>query len=283
MSQTSISSSNRNLINYKSLIGAGLIFTGAICFSTKAILVKLAYQYNIDAISLLNLRMIFSLPFFLGVAIFSKKNETSSISGSDVFKICILGVLGYYVASILDFEGLKYITAGLERLILFIYPTIVVVISAMVYRKSITKVQYIALTLTYIGVAIAFSYDLNMSTQKDVVKGATLIFFCAIAYALYIFGSGRMISRIGTLRFTAYAMTVSSIVVIVHSWISNGEIFVSFPVEVYILSIMMAILATVIPSFMISEGIRRIGADNASIISSVGPISTIILAYIFLN
>jgi drug/metabolite transporter (DMT)-like permease len=171
----------------------------------------------------------------------------------------------------------------MERLILFIYPTIVVIISALVYRKAITKYQIIALFLTYTGIYVAFAFDLNFESQKDINKGGILIFLCAIAYAMFIFGSGKMLSKIGSLKFTAYAMTIASLAIIVHAFATKGWQFIHFSKEIYYLSILMAILATVIPSFLISEGIRRIGSDNASIISSVGPVSTIILAYIFLN
>lgn len=264
--------------------GSLLVFTGAICFSTKAILVKLAYQFPVDAISLLNLRMLFSLPFFLIIGIYSgRKEQKVVISRQDWIKIVLLGMVGYYLASLLDFMGLQYITAGLERLILFIYPTIVVIISAVVYKKPISKLQYLALLLSYAGIFLAFVFDTNLEGNKNIVLGSILVFFCAIAYAVFIFGSGKLIPRVGTLRFTAYAMSFSAFAIIIHAFITKGIDVYSFNSEVYLLSMLMAILATVIPSFLISEGIRIIGSDNASIVSSIGPVSTIILAYIFLG
>ncbi len=272
------------MLKNKTLVGFFLVFFGAVFFSTKAILVKLAYQHPIDPISLLTLRMVFSLPFFIIIGVVSgKKKDAGSMSGASWGKIFLLGIIGYYLASLFDFQGLLYITAGLERLILFVYPTIVVVISAIYYKQSIKRNQYIALVLTYIGIFVVFAFDANLQGQKNVVKGALLIFGSAFTYAMYLFGSGRMIPQVGTLRFTAYAMSFSALGVIIHAYAVNGLRIWDFPSTVYMLALVMALISTVLPSFLISGGIRYIGSDNASIVASVGPISTIILANIFLG
>lgn len=268
------------------ILGAALVFLGAILFSTKAVIVKLAYRYEVDSISLLALRMLFSLPFFLLVAALSgrrKKQQGLALSPKDWLRILFLGVMGYYLASLLDFLGLQYITASLERLILFVYPTLVLLIGAVVYREPVTRRQLGALLLTYLGITIAFSEGLSMSESKNFSLGAGMIFFGALAYAVYIVGSGRLLPRIGTLRFTSLAMTASAAAILVHHGIAYRWQLFGFPPPVYVLSILMALIATVIPSFMISEGIRNIGSGNASIIGSIGPISTIVLAYIFLG
>ncbi len=268
------------------IVGAVLVFLGAILFSTKAVLVKLAYRYEVDSISLLALRMLFSLPFFLLVATFSgrqKKKQGLSLSPKDWRHILLLGVLGYYLASLLDFLGLQYITASLERLILFVYPTLVLLIGAVVYREPVSRRQLGALALTYLGIAIAFSEGLSMNGGPNFILGAGMIFFGALAYAAYIVGSGRMLPRIGTLRFTSLAMTASAAAILIHHGIAYHWALFGFPLPVYGLAVLMALIATVIPSFMISEGIRNIGSGNASIIGSIGPISTIVLAYIFLG
>ncbi len=271
-------------MKHKSLIGALLVFTGAVCFSSKAIIVKLAYQHTVDPVSLLALRMIFSLPFFLLIGFFSGRKENQvSLKRKEWINLLLLGIVGYYLASLFDFQGLQYITASLERLILFVYPTMVVVITAVVRRKPIGKTQLAALGLTYVGVFIAFAFDVNLQGQANIAIGALLIFASAFTYALYLFGSGSMIPKIGTFRFTSYAMSISAVVVIIHTWFVNGLAIWNFSYEVYTLSLLMALLATVIPSFMISGGIKMIGSDNASIIASVGPVSTIVLAYFFLN
>ena len=271
-------------MNYTSIFGAALVFAGAVLFSAKAIFVKLAYQHAIDPVSLLTLRMLISLPFFLIIGYFTgKKTETIALQQKEWVYLILLGMVGYYLASLFDFQGLQYITAGLERLILFVYPTIVVVISAFLYKKPIKKIQYFALLTTYIGIFIAFAFDVDLHTQPNIGLGAFLIFLSALAYAIYLIGSGKMIPKVGTIRFTAYAMSFSALAIIIHSYFFNGLDIWNFSTEVYIICTLMAVFSTIIPSFLISGGIKMIGSDNASIVGSVGPVSTIILAYIFLN
>lgn len=271
-------------MKYSFLLGAALVFLGAVLFSAKAIFVKLAYQYTIDPVSLLTLRMVFSLPFFLVIGYFSgNKKETVSLRRIDWVNIMLLGMIGYYLASLFDFQGLQYITAGLERLILFVYPTIVVIIAAVLYKRPIRKIQYIALFMTYVGIFIAFVFDVNLQTQPNIGLGALLIFLSALTYAIYLIGSGKMIPKVGTMRFTAYAMSFSALAIIIHSYFLNRLALWNFESEVYIISGLMAIFSTVIPSFLISGGIKWIGSDNASIVGSIGPVSTIVLAYFFLG
>ena len=194
-----------------------------------------------------------------------------------------IGLVGYYLASFFDFWGLKFITASVERLILFIYPTLVVIISAIFLKKPIYKIQYIALIITYLGVMVSFIPDLQMGMQKDLIIGSILIFLSSLTYALYLIGSGEMIPKIGALRFTCYAMLISTVMVTLHYSVTIGGGLFAYQSGVYWLSITMAVFTTVIPSFLISEGIRRIGSGNASIIGSIGPIATIIMANIFLG
>lgn len=270
-------------VKYKNVLGVILVFTGAVLFSCKAILVKLTYQYHVDTVTLLTLRMVFSLPFYIVIVLISNsRTEKPNVTKENWLKIIFLGIIGYYLASYFDFEGLQYITAGLERLILFIYPTLVVLLSAIFYKKPIQRKEIIALLLTYGGIGLVMFNDLSLQ-QNNVLKGSVLIFFSALTYAMYLIGSGRLIPVLGTIRFTAYAMIVSTVAVLLHYiMLENVNVF-NLPSEVYFLAILMAVFATVIPSFFISEGIRMIGSSSASIVGSVGPISTIILAYIFLD
>jgi drug/metabolite transporter (DMT)-like permease len=170
----------------------------------------------------------------------------------------------------------------LERLILFIYPTLVVILSALFFKKRISRREYIALLLSYIGIAIVFVSDLNLQ-QKDLWLGAGLIFASAFTYAIYLMGSGMLIPKLGSMRYTSYAMIVSTLAVCIHYLCSSDMKLFSFSKEVYMLSAAMAIFSTVVPAMLLSEGIRMIGSGRASIIGSVGPVSTIILAYIFLG
>ena len=267
------------------LVGIALAFFGSILYSTKAVFVKLAYQYNVDAVSLLLMRMIFSLPFYLGIAIYiSRQSSNYRLTRHDYQQLFVLGIIGYYLSSYLDFKGLEYITASLERLILFIYPTIVVLIGYFFYKEKISWSQIIALILTYIGIAVVFIGNVEIGNQEDLVIGSILIILCSIFFAVYMVGSGQILPRIGTWRFTSYALTISSVAVIIHYFIENkGVGSFNYPLPVFGYSFLMATISTVVPTLLISEAIRRVGASNVAIIASVGPISTITLAWIFLD
>jgi len=269
------------------LIASLLVLLSAICFSGKAILVKLAYRHDIDSVTLLTLRMIFSLPFFLlnawiGKQRHKKNGNQEGLSGRDWLNVIALGLSGYYVASLFDFMGLQYITAGLERLILFLYPTMVLLLSSFFLRKAITRTQFGALLLTYGGVAMAL-LDHTQLGGNNVFLGAVLIFGSGLAYAIYMVGSTKYIVRLGPMRYTSTAMIAASIAIILHHGIVYQWQLWHYPAEVYWLVLAMAIFATVLPTLMVSEGIRVIGAGNTAIISSIGPVATIFMGYIFLG
>jgi drug/metabolite transporter (DMT)-like permease len=269
-------------------IGGVLIaLAGAICFSTKAIFVKLAYRdTGIDAITLLALRMLFSLPFFLvSAALTSRKDTNVKFTSKQWIIVAVVGLLGYYVSSLLDFLGLQYISAGMERLILFIYPTLVLLMSAVFFKQKINRYQWLALLITYVGLALAFYSEVDWSAgqNNEFYLGAILIFLCAITYALYIVGSGQIIPQVGAAKFNSYAMTFASVGVLLHYLIASDTSLLNLSPLVYFYSIMMALVSTVIPSYLVTEGIKRIGSDNAAIVGSIGPMSTILQAYILLH
>jgi drug/metabolite transporter (DMT)-like permease len=272
--------------NNKYIVGASLIFLGSVLFAGKAVIVKWLYIHHpIDTVSLLALRMIFSLPFYLGILIYHKVKFPSDVrlSQKEWAWMLAIGLVGYYLASYFDFWGLQYISASLERLVLFIYPTIVVVLSALFFKKPILKIQYIALIITYLGIIIAFVPDLQIGSQKNLWLGAFLIFMSAFTYALYLIGNGEMVKKIGATLFTCYAMIISTVMIIIHYYISvNGNLFDYEPIVNYN-CLVMAVFCTVIPSFLVSEGIKSIGSGNAAIIGSVGPMATIFMATYFLN
>lgn len=248
-------------------------------------MVKLAYRYEIDSVSLMALRMIFSLPFFIAVAYISNKKSTQKIQlqKRDWGMIAAFGILGYYVASLADFIGLQYITASLERVILFTYPTIVLLIGAMFLNQKIKKAEILALILTYAGTGIALVENFKLPNGGNVLVGSAFIFIAAIAYAIYVTGSGQMLKKMGTLQYNSLAMTAACFAIIVHHTIAYNLALFDFQKEVYILGFLMGLFSTVIASFLVTGGIRIIGASHAAIVSSIGPISTIILAYIFLG
>lgn len=275
---------NRLLKNHK-LMAIMAAIAGVILFSSKAILVKKAYNYNIDTISLLLLRMAFALPFYVIIAFIQGiKQKSNKILAKDYFSLITLGIIGYYFASYLDFEGLNYITASLERLILFIYPSLVVIISAIFLKKAISYQQKLAVIITYIGIFIAFYKYIDIEEPgSNLPLGAGLIFGSALSYAIYLVGSGSLIPRIGAVKFTSYVMIISCLAVLIHFAIKEDSKVLNHTNEVYYLSIAMAVLCTIIPSYLLSAAINEIGSSNVAIIGSIGPISTIILAYIFLG
>ena len=269
-----------------SLAGFVITFLGAVLFSTKAIIVKSAFaKTKIDALTLLTLRMIFSLPFYLAAAfIVSSKEGNQKLTSKQWLQVVLLGLFGYYLSSLFDFVGLQYISAGLERLILFLYPTFVVFINMGVFKQKITSIQTIALVLTYGGIALAYFGELEIETgNPNFYWGSFLIFLCSITYAMYIAGSGRLIPIVGGTKFTAYAMLASTAGVFMHFLINGSYEALRSGAEFWGYGILLAVVATVIPSFMISDGLKRIGSNNVAIISSVGPVSTIIQAHFILG
>ncbi len=256
---------------------------GIIMFSAKAIMVKLAYHYNIDTVSLLLLRMGFALPVYLIIALGQlKMGNFKRLFYFDYLKILGLGFIGYYLASYFDFSGLRFITASMERLILFIYPTLVLLISAIFLRKKVTIKQKLAILITYIGIILAFGSGLQIVGGNYII-GGIMILLSALTYAIYLVGSGQLIPRFGPVLFTALAMIVSCVCVVIHFSFIHTANLLNYPSQVYILGLSMAIISTVIPSFLISAAIKRLGASNFAIIGSLGPISTIFLAVIFLG
>lgn len=272
---------------YSYFIGGIIIcLLGAVCFSTKAIFVKLAYRdTDVDPVSLLALRMLFSLPFFIASAIFSF-NQSANVrfTRRQWISVALVGCCGYYVSSLLDFLGLQYISAGLERLILFIYPTLVLLMLFLIFNVKIKALQWLALLITYSGLFIAFWGEIGFQSENEnLYKGALLIFVCAFTYALYIVGSGRLIPNLGAAKFNSYAMSFAALAVLIHFFITSDNSLFGQSYTVYLYSLLMAILSTVIPSYLIAEGIKRIGSDNAAIVGSIGPVSTILQASIFLQ
>ena len=268
------------------LTGIFLCLAGAILFSTKAIIVKMAYRdTQVDAVTLLALRMLFSLPFFLASAwATSSQKNNKRFTTIQWMQIMLVGVLGYYVSSLLDFLGLQYVSANIERLILFIYPTIVLLITATWLKEKISRMQWIALCITYTGLLLAFCGDsLAFTHQQNFVLGASLIFGCTITYALYIVGSGQLIPRVGAAKFNSYAMTFACAAVLLHYTLQKQQNLFTLSAEVYQYSLVMALVSTVVPSFLISAGIKRVGADNAAIVGTIGPVSTIIQAHFLLG
>lgn len=268
------------------LAGFLITFLGAVLFSTKAIIVKIAFaDAAVDVLTLLTIRMIFSFPFYVGAAwLTARKESTIPLSRRQWLYIIILGIFGYYLSSLFDFMGLQYISAGLERLILFLYPTFAVLINAAVFKQQVSRQQQLALLLTYAGIGLAFFGELQLDTANPYFyRGSLLIFLCAITYSVYIAGSGQVIPQVGATRFTAYAMLAATAGIFLHFLLLGNFTSLHQSAGLWGYGLLLAIVATVIPSFLISNGMKRIGSNNVAIISSIGPVSTIIQAHFILG
>lgn len=259
---------------------------GAILFSTKAIFVKLAFAgTGADALTLLTLRMVFALPFYVVAAFFTGTDKQAiHLTGKQWMYIVLLGLFGYYLSSLLDFIGLQYISAGLERLILFLYPTFVVLINVFWFRQKISRLQALALALTYLGIAIAYYGELAIDhNNSNFFYGSFLVFCCAITYAIYIAGSGKVIPLVGAARFTAYAMLAATAGIFTHFAVAGNYHTLNTGLGLWWYGLALGIVATVVPSFLISFGLKKIGANNVAIISGIGPVSTIVQAHFILG
>jgi len=266
-------------------IALGLAALGATLFSAKAVFIKLAYAYTISAIDLMSLRMLFALPFYAGILWWTNRKKTPLVMGrSEVMKLVFYALMGYYLASYFDFWGLEYVSASMERLILFVYPTLVVIISAVFLKRKIGKLEVIAILVTYSGMVLAFFDKVQIGGWNETLVGGGLIFVSALTYAIYLVGSGKLIPTLGTVRFTSLSMIIACSAVILHNMVANGQLALfDFPWQIYLYGFLIATVSTVAPSFLISEAIKRIGPSEVSITANIGPVSTIILSMIFLH
>ena len=184
-----------------------LAAAGSIAFSGKAIIVKLAYRYGVDAVTLIMYRMLFALPIFAVMAWWASRGKPP-LTRKDWLGVLWLGVTGYYLASFLDFAGLAYISASLERLILYLNPTLVMLLGLVLYQRRVKAVQIIGMAISYGGVALVFGHEITLM-GADAAWGALLVFLSAVSYAVYLVYSGEMVKRLGALRLVGLATTVA--------------------------------------------------------------------------
>jgi drug/metabolite transporter (DMT)-like permease len=263
------------------LAGLAIAVVGAVLFSTKAVLAKLLYRYHIDAVTLIAFRMLFSVPVFAAVALWKMRTE-APLSWADRWKLIGLGLVGYYLSSFLDFLGLQYISVGLERLILFLTPTFVLLITGMFFKRPISRTEWTALAVSYCGIVLVFVHDLTGGAGST-VTGSLLVLGSASSYALYLLGSGEMVRRIGSLRLVAYAMCVSSFACIGQFFVLRPASLLVQPMAVYWLSLANGVFCTILPVFMTMVAVQRIGAATASQAGMIGPVSTLFLGAIVLG
>jgi drug/metabolite transporter (DMT)-like permease len=265
------------------LIGILMTGVGSILFSGKAILIKLAFGYDVHAETLLALRMLMALPMFWAIYWWeSRRKPMSPLSWPDRFKLFFLGFLGYFLSSYLDFLGLQYISVGLERIVLYLTPTIVLLISYFALQKSISRLQWYSLVLGYLGVFIVFIQDAS-STGISAWLGMVLVFGSACSYATYMIGSGEMVQRVGSVRLVVYASTASAVLSLIQSSFYNPSAIFEQVQIIYWLSLVNAGLCTVIPMLLIMIAINRIGSPLVAQAGILGPVSTIFLGYFILS
>jgi len=259
---------------------------GSILFSAKAVVTKLTYRYGVDALTVIGFRMAFSLPFFLAVAAVqaekARRGRLPKLNLKDAVLVLVLGFIGYYLSSYLDFLGLQYISAGLERLILFLSPSFVMLISAVWLKRRISLAQWFALVVSYLGVVLAFIHDLSFA-GSNVLLGSSFVLASAFTYAIYLISSGELLKRMGSTRLVAYAMSASAVYVLIHFFSVKGWEGVVQPAGVYWLSLVHAVLHTVLPTFMIMWSVQRVGAPLTSQLGMVGPVSILFLAWWLLD
>ncbi|HVK94566.1 MAG TPA: DMT family transporter [Noviherbaspirillum sp.] len=276
-----ISSATIPLNRQTFLAGLAIAISGAVLFSAKAIVAKLIYRYNVDAVTLIAFRMLFSLPFFVAIAIWQARTQASLTSG-ERGRIVVLGLLGYYLSSFLDFLGLQYISAGLERLILFLTPSFVLLMSAFFLKKKITTLEWLALGTAYLGTVLVFLHDARTG-GSNVALGGILVLGAAFSYAIYLLLSGELVKRVGTLRLVAYAMCVSSVACIVQFFLLRPSSMLLQPMAVYGLSLVNAVFCTVLPVFLTMVAVARIGAGTTSQAGMIGPVATLFMGALMLG
>ena len=254
---------------------------GAIAFSGKAIIVKLAYRHGVDAVTLIMYRMLFALPMFLLLAWWAGRGKPA-LTKRDKLAVLGLGFTGYYLASFLDFAGLAYISASLERLILYLNPTLVLAMGLLLFKRPVTRRQLIALAVSYCGVLLVFGVEARL-VGSDVALGAALVFGSAVSYAVYLVYSGEEVRRLGALRLTGLATTVACVLCIVQFLLLRPMSALAVAPEVIWLSVLNATVCTFAPVVLVMMAIERIGATLAAQTGMIGPMSTILMGVLILG
>lgn len=236
------------------------------------------------------LRMLIAFPFYLVILILNKSKLKGAITKTHFWWAVGMGVLGYYMSSLFDFIGLQYVSAGIERIILFVYPTLAVVINWIIFKIAITKRQWISILITYLGIGIAYWGELHLMPNTSLfIYGSTMVLLCGITYAFYLVGTGKLVPVMGVSIYTSVAMLAASFGIFAHyiiqtlSTASFESIIYTIPSNIFWYVIALAMVATVIPSFLISSGMKRLGSNNLAIITSIGPVATLFQANMILG
>jgi len=264
--------------------GIAFAVAGTLAFSFRPILIKLSYAaYPVTPTTLLFLRMTLSLPFFIAVAWWLRGQEPR-LAPRDWAAVAGLGLIGYYAASFLDFIGLQYVGAGVGRLILYLYPTLVLILSFLFLHQRPTRRQLLALAITYAGVVLIISSQAHGGAEgKLFMLGALLVFASALFYAVYLVAGGELVKRVGSMRFTAYSMVVATVPAVAQFFLMEPLSALELPAAVWLYAIVLATFSTVLPLFLQAEALKRIGAAEFALIGALGPVSVAITSAIGLD
>ena len=261
--------------------GLALATAGSIAFSGKAIIVKLAYRHGVDAVTLIMYRMLFALPLFVVIAWWAGRGKPA-LTGRDWRVVAGLGLTGYYLASFLDFAGLAYVSAGFERLVLYLNPTLVLLIGRVLFKRRVARAQLLALAVSYAGVVLVFAHEVHVA-GSNVALGAALVFASAVSYAIYLVFSGEEVRRLGALRLTGLASTVACVLCLLQFALVRPLSAAHVAPEVLWLSVLNATACTVAPVLMVMMAIERVGATVAAQTGMIGPVSTILMGVVILG
>ncbi len=281
MSKSAIAASPASLPRAALLSGLAIAIGAAVLFSTKAIVAKLIYRYQVDAITVIAFRMLFSVPVFAAIALWQMR-KGPPLPVLDRWRLIGLGLVGYYLSSTLDFLGLQYISVGLERLILFLTPTFVLLFTSIFLKRHISRIEWAALAISYCGIVLVFAHDLRTG-MASVMLGSLLVLGSTVAYAVYLLLSGELVRRIGSTRLVSYAMCVASAACIAQFFVLRPASMLVQPAPVLWLSLLNALFCTILPVFMTMIAVKRIGAATASQAGMVGPVSTLFLGALVLS
>jgi drug/metabolite transporter (DMT)-like permease len=271
-------------VKNQEMLASGIALAGVVLFSAKSVFAKMVYEYKVNPVSVIYLRMLIALPLIAIIGFwYEKKHKADNVNWKDVAQVVLISLLGYYISSILDFVGLLYVEAAIERLILFLYPTMVIILSAVFMKKKITIYQIIAIVVSYIGLIIAFADKLMIKNSNLFWYGAVLIVLSSLTYAIFLVLSDGLIARLGSTRFTTIAVLTMSIGIILHAMVTGKANIYGYNSQVYINCALMAILSTVIPVYMFNYAIEKLGSSNVSIISCAGPICTLVYSSFLLS
>lgn len=274
------------MFNYlKMRQGIIYVLVASLLFSSKSIFIKMAYVYHVAPITLMVYRLLFSLPFFIAVSWYQAHKVSSKmrekLNLKTALSLSLYGLLGYYLSSVLDLTGLQYVSAGMERLILYTYPSMVVLLSLVFYKQKAEKKLFLPFACIYGGLFLSFYGDAHIRENGWI--GPILIGLAALVYAVYLTGISRIMKTLGSERVTSYSMYVSTLAVLIHFAITHPLQDLQQPLVVYLLALILAIFCTVLPSYMLNAGMLQIGASRTAIVSGVGPIMTLFWGWAVLN